>query len=106
MANQVGTASIPGAFSASKYYHTAVAATPLIKTGAGFLGSIIMNTPVASGTITVYDGIDNTGAVIAIITNPGTLVAEGPVGAFYGIGFMTGLYIVITGTQDITVSWL
>jgi hypothetical protein len=100
------TAQLPDSLSACRYTHLTTAATTLIKTGPGYLGSITINTLAASAVITVYDGIDATGAVIAVITNPGTLVIEGPQSAFYGVGFSTGLITVTTGTQDITVSWL
>lgn len=100
------TASVPGAFSASKYTHISTATTTIIKDGAGYLGTLTINTFVASGTVTVYDNNVGSGTVIAIITNPGTLSFEGPISANYGIGFNTGLTIVTTGAQDITVSWL
>lgn len=102
----VTTANLPDSLSACRYTHITTATTTLVKTGAGYLGQININTLAASGTITVYDGIDATGAVIAVITNPGTLLVEGPQTASYGVGFATGLVLVTTGTQDITVSWL
>ena len=99
-------ANLPDSLSACRFAHITSAITTLVKTGAGYLGSININTMAASAVITVYDGIDNTGTVIAIITNPSTLLIEGPANAFYGVGFQTGLTIVTTGTQDITVSYL
>lgn len=99
-------ANLPDAVSACRYTHLTTAASTLIKTGPGYLASVTINTLAASAVITVYDGIDNTGAVIAVITNPATLLIEGPQSAFYGVGFVTGLYTVTTGTQDITISWL
>ena len=81
------------------FKHISTATTTLVKTGAGVLHNIVINTT-SAGAITVYDGIDNTGAVIGIIA------ASAPVGSNfkYGVGFKTGLTIVTAGASDITVS--
>ena len=79
-------------------------ATTLIRTGAGVLHAITINTKGASANvITVYDGISASGTLIATIdstVDPGTF--------FYDVSFNTGLTIVIgTGTAaKITVAWV
>lgn len=80
------------------------ATTNAIKSGAGMLHSITINTKGASSNIcTVYDALTATGTKIATIdttANVGTLV--------FDLKFSTGLTIVIaTGTAaDITVNYL
>lgn len=75
----------------------------LLKTGQGLLHTVTINTKgAAANTLSIYDGVDNTGTLLATID---TTVAFGSL--IYDIGFLVGLYIVsATGTQaDITVSW-
>src|SRR5690348_7763809 len=77
--------------------------TTLIRTGQGLLHTITINTKgAASNTLAIYDGVDNTGTLLATID---TTVTYGTL--IYDIGFLVGLCIVsATGTQaDITVSW-
>ena len=73
----------------------------LLKTGKGTLLGISVNTPASGATITVYDGIDNTGTVIGIY--PAT--AAGMVALpSYGVAFVTGLYVVTAvGAANVTV---
>lgn len=79
--------------------------TTTVKSGKGNLHAIIINTPVASGTITMFDNTAGSGTKIATITNPVSLLGMGPISAVYDIAFATGLTIVTTGAQDITVSY-
>jgi hypothetical protein len=78
----------------------------LIKTGEGVLYGITFNKPVATGVITIYDGLTTGGTVIATITVPSSpqVFTWGPFnGGFY---YQTGLFIVIaTAAQDLTVSY-
>ncbi len=77
--------------------------TTLVKSGAGTLASLSINTPLATGVITIYDSTTASGTKIATITQPAT--------AFFGtlafnVAFATGLTVVTgTATQDITVSY-
>lgn len=65
----------------------------IVKSGAGFLGSIIINST-AAGTVTIYDGIKVTGA-----TKIGVMKASIAEGVYqYNCKFTTGLFI-ITGTN-------
>lgn len=81
----------------------AAAGTTTLKTGSGVLHGIVVNTPIASATITIYDNTTATGTKIGTVTLPGTLLAQGPGGAIYDAAFTKGLTVVTTGTVDITV---
>lgn len=85
------------------YAHISTATTTIVKSGAGVLHNISVNTlgTVASVT-TVYDNTAGSGTVIAVIN---TLALSG---AFVlDVAFSTGLTLVTTGTvaPDITVSY-
>lgn len=76
--------------------------TTQVKTGKGTLLRVVLNGPVATGTITIYD---NTGAdtttPIALITTPASPM---PLTMHYGLKFATGLKVVTaTAAQNITV---
>jgi len=87
-----------------KYTNLAANATTLIKTGSGFLHSIVINTAGASAnTIVVYDSLTAANAKIASIN--GTATAGQTM--LYDINFSIGLTLILaTGTAaDITVCW-
>ena len=89
----------------NSYKNIISAVTTLVKTGEGSLHSIVINEAVASGTITIYDGIDAaTGTLIGTITNPASLI-ESQLSLIYDISFKIGLTIVTTEAQDVTVSY-
>ncbi len=88
------------------YARMTTAATLLVKTGAGVLHAIIVNTPVANGTIELDDALTNTTPIIGKVTLPAALVNEGPQTAIYDVAFTTGLSITTTGTMDITIAYL
>jgi hypothetical protein len=85
------------------YSHIATAATTTVKSGAGYLRGIVVNSKgTVASTVTVYDNTAGSGTVIAIIdslTLSGTFTFE--------CAFSTGLTIVTTGTvaPDITVCY-
>lgn len=81
------------------------ATTTTVKSGAGTLHSIITNTTAASATVTIYDNTAGSGTKIGTTTNPVSLLQMGPLTAIYDVAFATGLTIVTTGTQDITVTY-
>ena len=88
------------------YTNITSATTTLIKTGAGLLHAIIVNTPVASGVIEFDDALTHTTPKIGTITFPGTLLSDGPISVIYDVTFNTGLSITTTTSgQDITVVW-
>lgn len=76
------------------------AATTPVKSGAGILGRIIVNTPVNSATITIYDNTAASGTKIGTITLPASAT---PITFAYDVFFATGLTIVTSGATDITV---
>lgn len=79
--------------------------TTLVKTGAGFLHSIVFNKPAAGGTAKIVDGVTDTTPVIGTITSPATTLIR--VCLIYDVAFTTGLTIVTgTANQDITVSYI
>lgn len=76
-------------------------ATTVVKSGNGFLYSIVLNNPVATETITMYDNTAGSGTKIGTITIPAT---PQPVAIMYNANFLTGLTIVTaTASSDITV---
>lgn len=80
--------------------------TTTLKTGPGILHNIIINTPLASGVITIYDNTAGSGTVIGTITLPGTLLSTGPISVPYHANFNTGLTIVTSGAnQNVTVTY-
>jgi hypothetical protein len=85
---------------ASQYYRIAGAATTQVKTGRGRLRRIVFNKPVASSTVTLIDNTTGTTANIGVITNTTDVK---PYFLDYNMIFMTGLRIVTSGADDITV---
>jgi hypothetical protein len=78
----------------------AAAATTLVKSGAGVLHSITINTT-AAGTITIWDSLTASGTKI------GTIKASVVEQTFvFDCAFATGLTIVTAGASDITVNWI
>lgn len=85
---------------------TGTTAGTLIKTGEGVIFGITFNKPVATGVITIYDGVSTGGTVIATITIPASpqVFTWGPYNG--GYRFATGLFVVIaTAAQDLTISY-
>lgn len=86
-----------------QFTHISTDTTTTVKGEAGFLGSIIVNTPaLTTGTATVYDGDVATGDVIAVIN---TLLTQGSLD--FNVRLKKGLTIVTAATTpaDITVTW-
>lgn len=81
------------------YNNISTAATTVIKSSAGVLHSIVVNTT-AAGAITVYDNTSGTGTKI------GTLKASIAEGTYiFDVQFNTGLTIVTAAASDVTVSY-
>lgn len=91
--------------SPSLYKNIATAATTLVKTGAGTLHILIVNTLIASATITIYDSLTGSGTKIATLTLPSTITGDAPFSLAYELPFATGLTIVTSGATDLTVSY-
>jgi len=96
--NDIGNVSIKG-FS---FTNIATQTTTIIKTGAGVLHTVCVNTPAATGTIQMYDNTAGSGTKIGLITSFASVS-----GCFtYDAAFSIGLTVVTaTASPDITVTW-
>ena len=81
------------------YKYRNLAASALVKTGAGKVVGIIVGSH-SSGTIKLWD---NTSAATTVLVNTMTLAAGERNVPLYDAAFNTGLYVTIGGTADITV---
>ena len=101
---QVST--ISGGITPDSFFYTNIssAATTAVKAGSGTLVRIVNNKKVANGVITIYDNTAGSGTKIATITNPATLLDNHQVYE-YGVAFNTGLTIVTSAAEDLTVVW-
>lgn len=79
------------------------AATTTVKSGAGILHKVIINTPIASATITIYNSITGSGAKIGTLTLGSVITGDQPVCLVYDLSFSTGLTFVTSGATDLTV---
>lgn len=89
-----------------KYLNVAASATTAVKATPGILHAVVINTPIASDVITIYDNTAASGTKIATITLPATLVSQGPMVALYDSTFNTALTIVSAGNSNFTVSYI
>jgi len=83
--------------------------TVLVKTGAGVLHTIVVNGLTTAGDITVYDGIDATGAVIAVLhLDPTTSISVQPITFVYDLKIVIGIYIAYgqAVAADLTVTYI
>lgn len=82
------------------YKNLAGAATYVIKSGAGTLRNLVVNTTAATA-ITIYDNTAASGTKIA------TIAASPVIGSnfYYDVAFTTGLTIVLAGASDVTISY-
>lgn len=87
------------------YTNINTATTTLVRTGPGALLRIVINTAVASSSITMFDSLTGSGTKIGTITLPATLLTNSFVYE-YRVQFNVGLTLVTVGTSDITVSWI
>ena len=84
------------------YQNITTDATTTIKSVPGVLHTICINTPAATGTITIYDNTAASGTKIGTITS----FASTTPCFIYDVQFWTGLTIVTaTATPDVTVSF-
>ena len=88
-----------------RYQNIASATTTVVKTTPGQLRRLVINKPVASTTITIYDNTAASGTKIATIATPATLL-DAQIQLDYGVNFATGLTIVTSGADDINVVYL
>lgn len=97
----LGVAAVEAA--GSPFANITTATTTVVKSGAGILHKIIINTHVASATITIFDNTAGSGTKIGTITLPSTITSDDPTSLAYDLGFSTGLTLVTSGTTDLTV---
>lgn len=98
MAGVSTQASPSGGYS---YNHQSANGTTTIKSGAGTLHTVTVNNAGTTDTITLYDAITGSGAVIAVIGSSGEATLT------YDLAFSTGLTAVIAGTTapDVTFTY-
>ncbi|MBU1621888.1 MAG: hypothetical protein KKD77_24495 [Gammaproteobacteria bacterium] len=80
--------------------------TVLVQTGGGTLHSVVVNGLTTAGDITLYDGVDNTGDVIAVLhLDPATSISVQPIPFPYDAKVDDGIYVEYdqTAVADLTV---
>lgn len=81
------------------YLNITANGTTLVKTGSGFLHSVVVNNPL--GNVELDDALTNTTPKIATISLAGTLINTA---LQYDLVFTTGLSVTVTsGPIDITI---
>ncbi len=91
------------------YQWVHVTATALVHTGKAILHTIVVNGLGTVGTCTVYDGVDNTGTVIAILTlDIAASISVQPITLTYDGRVSTGIYLEYAGglVADLTVTFV
>lgn len=99
---------IQGTVTLAGYNYTNITTqtTTLIKTGAGILHAIIINSHAASATIEMDDALTHTTPKIGTITLPSTVSGAIPISLEYDVEFSIGLSITTgTANADVTVVW-
>lgn len=86
------------------YTNITSATTTTVKSGAGFLHSIVVNLPVANGVITLYDNTAGSGTKIGTITFGATVLSDVAKAVIFNVKFTTGLTIVTSASTDLTIS--
>ncbi len=87
------------------FVNITTATTTVVKSGAGFLHLIVVNKHVATGIITIYDNTAGSGTLIGTITVGAALLTDPPVTSVYDVSFSTGLTIVTSQAENLTVSY-
>lgn len=95
--------SVPVVSAGYSYANILTATTTTVKSGAGVLHSVCLNTINSTSTAQIYDNTAGSGTKIGLITQPSGAL---PNCLIYDVAFATGLTIVTTtGTPDYTVSY-
>lgn len=90
----------------NKYLYSSIsgATTKLVKTGAGILGRVVLNTGTASSVVSIYDGTSAAGVLIATI-NPSA--SQIPSSIAYDIGVNAGITVITVGaTTQVTICYI
>ena len=85
----------------TRFVNITTATTTTVKSVAGVLCRIVVNKPITLGTVTIYDNTAGSGTKIGTITHSGAV----PYVLDYEARFSTGLTIVTSGADDITVMY-
>ena len=88
---------------------THVTDTVLVSGAPGALHSIVVNGLTTAGDITVYDGVDATGAVLAVLhLNPATSISLQPITFLHDAKISTGTYLAYDASvvSDSTVTYI
>ena len=83
--------------------------TVLVHGAPGKLHTIVVNGLTTAGDITVYDGEDATGSVIAVLhLDPTTSVSVQPITFLYDAAIATGIYVEYDQSvvADLTVTYI
>ena len=86
--------------------YTHVTQSTLCMTGPGTLHCVVLNGITTVGDVTIYDGVDNAGVVIAVLSlRTAVHVSFQPVNFLYDARVATGIFIESAGTfaGDLTV---
>lgn len=84
-------------------FNVTVAGTVVVAVGPGALQRVVVNTAVASGVVTLYDGSDAAATTkIATITYA-TLKKDPPRAIEFGVRFTTGLVVTTTAATNMTI---
>jgi hypothetical protein len=100
-------ALLPGIAAAQQplsfqYQNITTQTTTVIKSSTGYLHTVCINTPAATGTVTMYDNTAASGTKLGTITS----FASAPACFTYDVAFWTGLTIVTAvASPDVTVSF-
>lgn len=86
-----------------KFTNIAGAGTNTLRTGSGRLYGVIVNKAVLSSVTTIYDNTAGSGTIIATITQPATLLQSQFDLDYQGLQFNTGLTVVTSAADDITI---
>lgn len=81
-------------------FHISATGSALILANQGNVAAVNVNTGASSAVLTLYDGLDNTGNVAAVID------ASSSCSKVYLVHFHTGIYYTLAGgNADITISY-
>ncbi len=70
--------------------------TLLVRTGPGVLHSVVLNACTTLGTVVVYDGVDNTGVILATYVLLGASVSYQGIPFLYDCIIETGIFVEFT----------
>ena len=92
------------ALRSSSYEGTYIssATTTQIKYGRGVLRRVTFSKPISGSTVTIYDEVAGTTEIIALITNTADVK---PYSLEFDLRFSTGLKVVTSGADFVTIVW-